>query len=52
MILFLFQCKYKTECEELEISYTLDTDLNYDKGHGQELSVISDKNTKEKNYNR
>lgn len=52
MILFLLQCKYKTECEELELYYALDTDLNHNKSHGQELSVMSDKNTKEKNYNK
>jgi len=43
-----FQCKYKTECEELEISYALDTDVNYDKAHGQELAVEMDKCSKDK----
>lgn len=31
------------------MSYTLNTDLNYDKAHGQELAVETDKNTKERN---
>ncbi|XP_026817433.1 DNA-directed RNA polymerase III subunit RPC5-like isoform X2 [Rhopalosiphum maidis] len=45
------QCKYKSECEELEISYALDTDKNYDKGHGQELAAEMDKMSKDKsNY--
>ncbi|CAH1732329.1 unnamed protein product [Aphis gossypii] len=42
------QCKYKSECEELEISYALDTDKNYDKGHGQELAAEMDKTSKDK----
>ncbi|XP_060857041.1 DNA-directed RNA polymerase III subunit RPC5-like [Metopolophium dirhodum] len=42
------QCKYKSECEELEISYALDTDNNYDKGHGQELAAEMDKTSKDK----
>jgi DNA-directed RNA polymerase-3 subunit RPC5 len=47
LILFL-QCRYKTECEELEVSYALNTDINYDKGHGQELVAETDKTTKDK----
>lgn len=43
----VIQCKYKTECEELELSYALDTDVNYDKAHGQELAVETDKNSKD-----
>ncbi|XP_050521996.1 DNA-directed RNA polymerase III subunit RPC5 isoform X2 [Daktulosphaira vitifoliae] len=43
------QCKYKQECEEIDISYALDTDLNYDKGHGQELAAdVGGSNSKEK----
>lgn len=45
------QCKYKTECEELELSYALDTDVNYDKAHGQELAAETEKYSKDKNYN-
>lgn len=49
----LLKCKYKVECEELELSYALDTNLNYDKGHGQELAAETDKNSKDKNtYSR
>jgi len=32
----------------LEISYALDTDKNYDKGHGQELAAEMDKTSKDK----
>ncbi|XP_050440506.1 DNA-directed RNA polymerase III subunit RPC5 isoform X2 [Adelges cooleyi] len=43
------QCKYKAECQELELGYALDTDLNYDKAHGQELAVeASGSNPKDK----
>ncbi|XP_022181333.1 DNA-directed RNA polymerase III subunit RPC5 isoform X3 [Myzus persicae] len=43
--------RYKSECEELEISYALNTDQNYDRGHGQELAVEMDKTSKDKsNY--
>lgn len=45
------QCRYKSECGELEVSYALDTDNNYDKSHGQELVVKMDKTSKDKsNY--
>lgn len=47
-IFFFWQCKYKTECEELELAYALDTSLNYDVGHGQELAVETDKNFKDR----
>jgi len=47
------KCKYKAECEELEISYALNTDINYDKAHGQQLAAELDKNYKDKTiYNR
>ncbi|XP_060846618.1 DNA-directed RNA polymerase III subunit RPC5-like [Rhopalosiphum padi] len=41
------KCKYKSECEDLEICYALDTDKNYDKGHGQELAAEMDQTSKD-----
>lgn len=48
-----FQCKYKMQCEELELSYALDTDSNYDMSHGRELADETDKGSKDKSiYSR
>lgn len=45
---FYLQCKYKPDCEELELAYALDTNLNYDQAYGKELAVETDKSSKDK----